>query len=76
MTIICHKDDLSSVLTSLDCLQIDTEGFIFFLQRLTKSFPKFFFQYILLIFMYLVKTVAFIAGTLMLVYDSGPHFCL
>ena len=49
--IICHNDDLS--LTWLDCLQIDSEGFILFAE-INQMLLKISFIPILITFMHLV----------------------
>ena len=51
--IICHNDELSSSLTFLDCLQIDSYVFIL-LSESNQVLLKFYFILILLTFMYLV----------------------
>ena len=50
-TIICHFDELSSSLTWLDCLGIDSEGFIFFAE-INQILLKISFIPIILTFMY------------------------
>ena len=53
VTIICNNDELSLSLTWPDCLQIDSEAFILFVE-INQILLKISFIPILLAFMYLV----------------------